>query len=330
MTLPGAPYAYYNEHDKFAAQWLRELIKKGLVMDGEVDERDIQDVKPDDLVGFTRCHFFAGIAGWDYALQLAGWPINQPVWTGSCPCQPFSVAGQRKGFADKRHLWPDFYRLIQERNPATIFGEQVGSKDGLEWLDRVRTDLENQNYAFGAADLCAASVGSPHIRQRLYWMANSDMPGQWSREQPVHHWMRERDERVENARHEQKRRSSRSGKEESRRALYNASRSGSNTEGMGDSSSSGSQEQWGEYSPSGERCSGLSGFAMQASVPEWNGPTVALECADGYRRASSQPDAFPVAHGVLKRMGKLRGSGNAIIPQVAAQFIRAYIETQVR
>ena len=165
--------AWYNEIDPYAAQWLRNLIAAGHIAPGVVDERSIIDVRPDDLVGFTQCHFFAGIGGWSHALRLAGWPDDRPVWTGSCPCQPLSVAGQRKGHADERHLWPAFHRLIAECRPATVFGEQVAGKDGREWLAAVRADLEGDGYACGAADLCAAGVGAPHIRQRLYWVAHA-------------------------------------------------------------------------------------------------------------------------------------------------------------
>ena len=84
---------YYNEHDAKAAAWMRELIKEGLIADGDVDERSIVDVQPGDLAGYTQCHWFAGIGGWSLALRLAGWPDDRPVWTGSCPCQPFSSAG---------------------------------------------------------------------------------------------------------------------------------------------------------------------------------------------------------------------------------------------
>lgn len=163
--------AYYNENDPFAAAWLRELMRAGLIADGDVDDRSIEDVQPDDVRGYVQCHFFAGIGGWSYALRLAGWSDDRPVWTGSCPCQPFSAAGRRKGTADKRHLWPQFFRLIRECRPAIVFGEQVASKDGLAWLDAVCTDMEGSGYAAGAADLCAAGVGAPHIRQRLYWCA---------------------------------------------------------------------------------------------------------------------------------------------------------------
>jgi DNA (cytosine-5)-methyltransferase 1 len=161
--------AYYNEIDPYAAQWLRNLISAGHIAPGDVDERSITDVRPADLAGYTQCHFFAGIGGWSYALRLAGWPDDRPVWTGSCPCQPFSAAGKGKGFADARHLWPDFFRLIFERRPAVVFGEQVASPLGREWLAGVRNDLERTGYAVGAADLCAPCVGAPHPRRRLYF-----------------------------------------------------------------------------------------------------------------------------------------------------------------
>lgn len=162
--------AYYNEFDKFAANWLRSLIAEGLIADGDVDDRPIQEVKPDDLKGYTQCHFFAGIGGWSYAARLAGWPDERPLWTGSCPCQPYSTAGARRGDDDPRNLWPVFKRLIAECSPTDVAGEQVASKDGRVWLAGVRSDLEKLGYAVGAADLCSAGVSAPNIRQRVYWI----------------------------------------------------------------------------------------------------------------------------------------------------------------
>ena len=166
-------WTYYNDNDEKVCAWVRELIKEGLVTDGEVDCRPIQSVQSEDLRGFARCHFFAGIAGWDYALRLAGWPDDRPVWTGSCPCQPFSIAGKKAGFNDERHLWPDWYRLIRDSRPPVIFGEQVSSKDGLVWWDLVKADLELSNYASFAVDIPACAFGGPHRRQRLFWVAET-------------------------------------------------------------------------------------------------------------------------------------------------------------
>lgn len=172
--------AYYNEHDPFAAAWLRELIAARLIAPGEVDERDIQDVRPDDLRSFRQCHFFAGIGVWSYALRKAGWPDDRHVWTGSCPCQPFSPAGARAGFSDERHLWPHWHHLIRELRPGHVFGEQVASKDGYAWLDLVQTDMEALGYAFGPVVLPTAGFGAPHARHRTFFvgLAYADMPDQ--------------------------------------------------------------------------------------------------------------------------------------------------------
>ncbi|WP_410738797.1 DNA cytosine methyltransferase [Citrobacter freundii] len=167
------PAAYYNEIDSFAAQWLRNLIAGGHIAPGEVDERSIEDVTPDDLRGFTQCHFFAGIGVWSHSLRLAGWPDDKPAWTGSCPCQPFSAAGKGDGFADERHLWPHFFHLISERRPQHVFGEQVASGNANTWFDLVQTDLEGMGYAFGLVPFTSAGVGAPHIRERAYWVAES-------------------------------------------------------------------------------------------------------------------------------------------------------------
>lgn len=167
--MPG--WSYYNEHDPAKQAWLLELMKADLIAPGDIDGRDIRDILPNDLAGYSQHHFFAGIGVWSHALRLAGWPDDRPVWTGSCPCQPFSAAGGRKGTADERHLWPALFHLVERHRPGVILGEQVASKDGLAWLDLVSADLEGTGYAVGAVDSCAAGFGAPHIRQRLYLAA---------------------------------------------------------------------------------------------------------------------------------------------------------------
>lgn len=165
--------AYYNEIDPYAADWLRNLIAAGHIAPGDVDERSIEDVHPDDLRPYTQCHFFAGIGVWSYALRRAGWPDDRPVWTGSCPCQPFSAAGKGTAFDDERHLWPAWHWLISECRPPVVFGEQVASKDAEPWLDLVQTDMEALAFAIAAVAFPSASVGAPHIRDRTYFVAHA-------------------------------------------------------------------------------------------------------------------------------------------------------------
>jgi DNA (cytosine-5)-methyltransferase 1 len=281
--------AYYNEIDAGAAQWLRNLIAAGLIAPGDVDERSISDVRADDLVGYDQCHFFAGIGGWSYALRLAGWPDDRPVWTGSCPCQPFSSAGRGGGFDDSRHLWPEFFRLIRERRPSVVFGEQVASALGRGWLSAVRADLESVGYAVGAADLCAAGIGASHIRQRLYWVADRDRGG-LSRD----------GERDGDAQPRQGQRDDAGGRGEVRGGLADANHA--RLEG---------------------RRGGGDGTAQR---PAWSSRMV--DCSDGKSRpVPTQPGLQPLADGVPGRIVALRGAGNAIVPQLAAEFVSAWCET---
>ena len=178
--------AYYNEIDPYAAQWLRNLIAAGHIAPGDVDERSIVDVRPDDLRGYRQCHFFAGIGGWSRALRLAGWPDERRIWTGSCPCQPYSVAsvavGGAQGQSDERHLWPPFFGLVRECRPSELLGEQVESALKWGWWDGVALDLEAEGYACGAAVLRSDVWG--HERKRLYWLAVAGREGRQGH-QPV-------------------------------------------------------------------------------------------------------------------------------------------------
>lgn len=179
--------AYYNEIRPYAAEWLRGLIAAGRIAPGDVDERSITDVRPDDLRGYRQCHFFAGIGGWSLALRLAGWEDERPVWTGSCPCQPYSVASLTgegaQGQGDERHLWPPFFLLVREQRPPKLYGEQVASAIPWGWWDEVALDLEAQDYATAAAILRADAVGADHERKRLYWTAHAGGEGREGSEQ---------------------------------------------------------------------------------------------------------------------------------------------------
>lgn len=346
--------AYYNEHDPFAAAWLRELIKDGQIADGEVDERSIVDVQPGELRGYTQCHFFAGVGGWSLALRLAGWPDERPVWTGSCPCQPFSAAGKGVGADDPRHLWPAWFRLIRECRPATVLGEQVAAAIGHGWLDLVSDDVEGEGYAIGAVCLPTASVGAFHLRQRLWFVAESDdarhegvgceaihggrvsagsvasLDGCGDVGELAHTDGGERRQGIAPAEQPQESTAARGA-----------------TVGMGDSASGGQRIDGGAPRHAGH--------ADEPNTPFWS-TAIWHPCRDGKSRPvhpgihplvwSVKSGNVEVANGVSRglvrggdsggtfnandspeaRVGRLRGYGNAIVPEVAAEVIRAYME----
>lgn len=122
-------WAYYNEIDPYCVVFLKNLIRYGLIPNGDVDDRDIREVQPADLVGYAHCHFFAGVGGWARALRIAEWPDERAAWTGSCPCQPHSSAARGRNVAPD--LWGPFCRLIAARAPGVVFGEQVANAGSM-------------------------------------------------------------------------------------------------------------------------------------------------------------------------------------------------------
>jgi len=326
--------AYYNEFDPYAAQWLRNLIEEGHIAPGVVDERSIEDVLPDDLRGFTQCHFFAGIGVWSLALRRAGWPDDRPVWTGSCPCQPFSAAGAGTGFADERHLWPAFFHLITQCTPSIIFGEQVACKAVGPWIDLVHADVEAMGYAFGAVAFPSAGVGAPHIRDRLFWAADADNERLERRREPgserAAEWLarpcgvvgRLADTNGGNTGTE---------RQQCGRQQRQQPQDGGGCE-LGRLGDAEGMRREGECLRAG---TGLpQGGVAQAGDPVCPGPVNGiwrnadwLGCRDGKWRPV-EPGTFPLAHGTPSRVGRLRAYGNAINAEAARVFIEAVMECQ--
>lgn len=322
--------AYYNEIDPYAAAWLRNLIAAGHLPPGEVDERDIRDVASDDLRQFRQCHFFAGIGGWALAARLAGWPDDRELWTGSAPCQPFSVAGKGKAQADDRHLWPDLFRLIRSCRPAVFMGEQVAAAVGKDWFDGVRADLDSIGYACGGVVVPACAVDAPHRRDRLWFVADAEL------QHRPHSLSSARDHGDSNRRQQDTSASSghcrsgamadaycergqvhsHSGWREERSAAREISGSSGACDGaMADTYESGASEEQTERGR--EQC--------RSGVHPWARHSL-LVGADGKARRV-EPGIRLLAHGVPARVGKLRAYGNAIVPQVAAEVIGAYMDT---
>ncbi|WP_394132239.1 DNA cytosine methyltransferase [Marinobacter nauticus] len=325
----------------------------GEIAPGVVDERSIEDVSPDDLREFTQCHFFAGIGVWSLALRRAGWPDDRPIWTGSCPCQPFSASGKKSGFADERHLWPHWYWLIDECRPTDIVGEQVANKDAGPWIDLVQADLEALDYAFGCTPFPSAGVGAPHIRDRAYWMGHANNPGlegHGSRYSPS---VGQRESTVRPVAEASE--SSRLGNTSSPGSLpvsqpgVYCSEEGtgsrdveserpSTSGGLGNTEGEGRRER----SPDTTRCNQrgkkekLEQRLRDGSVLDNNGsagPTNGfwgtadwLFCRDGKWRPV-EPGTFPLAHGAPARVGRLRAYGNAINAEAATVFIEAVKDT---
>lgn len=292
--------SYYNEIDPYAAQRIRDLIADGRIPAGDVDERSVLDVCPSDLDGYDQHHFFAGIAGWPLALRLAGVPDTYPVWTGSCPCQPFSASGQRKGFADERHVWPFWFHLISQCRSARIFGEQVAGPDGFAWLDLVQADMEGVGYAFGKSVLPAACVEAPHERHRIFFLADATRFGreQWGPESVV---------------------------------ARSSGRFGGGSDAARDFSDADSTRQSIGEGVAGIQCATNGASERQDAISHrydfsntYGEPSLwTPEPWRERRHWAVEPSMGRVADGVSDRVDKLRCLGNAIVPQVAAAFIEA-------
>ena len=321
--------AYYNEFKPEAAHMLRELIHEGLIADGEVDERSITEVSSDDIKGFTQCHFFAGIGGWSVALRLALWGDDRPVWTGSCPCQPFSSAGKQKGHGDERHLWPHWARLIRECSPPIIFGEQVAGAIAFGWWDDVSADLETEGYACASAVLPACSVGKPHKRDRLWFVADRYSGGcdaaSLDRQHSEKHHTESRGS-MGDTQH--------NGWDGRQSANRNGCHVQGSTQGQNcsiESSGAGEPKHVADTECRGRQGQGALG-EPQHPAPSSNGKANQfvddsarlrwIECPDGKARPV-EPSIRLLAHGVQHRAPVLHAFGNAIVPQVAAEFIKA-------
>lgn len=343
----------FNDFEEFCCHWMHNLFcsdSPGFF----TDNTPIQEISPQELGHFKRVHLFAGIGGWEYALRLAGWPEDWPVWTGSCPCQPFSGAGKGKGIEDERHLWPEMFRLIKECKPPVIFGEQVASPAGIEWMQSVQTDLEGEGYEVGQLDLCAAGFGAPHIRQRIFWVAYCLGEGlerlRWDGNRSDKSRRVQEDEAGSAAES-----CSNGWLDDTHGQHFPATRNEKGIENTGRASTfervadksgircgeSGSDKPNDGGNGASGNCSDRWTYPTQGfwSDPDW------LFCRDGKWRPV-EPGTFPLAHGVPRdlvklcpwisrvddrsarafRNGSISGYGNAIVPQVAAWFIKQVME----
>lgn len=321
--------AIYNEIDRNACAWLRQLIAMNKITSGNIAETSIHNMPGpwsawlEEPQCFAWVHWFAGIGGWDLALQMAGWPKHKQIWTASCPCQPYSIAGKQKGNSDERDLWPDFFRVVKHFRPTTVVGEQVSSAIRAGWMDRLQKDMEAEGYTVGHIVLGAHSVNAPHQRQRLYWFAttknlvpNADAnehrcPEQfnesreWDSSEPGHcpviDWSDIRNSRLDDFSGERR---------ERRRRIHRVSKNARINK-------AGNWQEWERFV---SKSDGKSRPIEPGVAPVVDG------LPRGVVPSSYRGLEIDANNSAEARTMRIRGYGNAIVPQVAATFVRGLMD----
>lgn len=282
--------AYYNEIDPYCCRVLRKQIAAGNLPAGDVDERDIRDVRTSDLAGYGAVHLFAGIGGIPLGLRMGGMADDFPIITGGFPCQDISNAGKRAGIDGARSgLWSEYARIVRDVRPAYVLVENVAALLG-RGISRVLGDLAEIGYDAEWHCIPAAAVGAPHIRDRVFILAYSQCdplqrdrePGQLAGAQNSYQ----------------------STEEERQRVWYATGDSG---QALADANS----PEW-RTIPKGRD-------VLDRNDPRWEeapGGLSAFRQDAGWRQWAIEPAICRVVDGVPHRVDRLRGLGNAVVPQV--------------
>ena len=241
---------------------------------------------------------FPGIRIFEDVRQFPATEFREPfLLTGGYPCQPFSQAGKRRGAEDDRHLWPSMFGIIRTSRPNWILAENVAGHVTLG-LDEVLADLEGEDYAVQPIIVPACAVDAPHRRDRVWILGNAKRDsGNASREIAF----TDSDGRLRELAIK---------KIQTRR---NAFANGGNA--FADSNIKRLEGQTSKRIQKAERREDK--FCDEFS---------SRDCRGGARFWSAEPNVGRVAHGIPRRVDRLRGLGNAIVPQVAYEIIKAMIE----
>ena len=224
-------------------------------------------------------------------------PID--IITGGYPCQPFSVAGSQRGEKDKRHLWPDMFRIVKECKPTWVIGENVSGHIKLG-LDTVLQDLESEGYSVRAFSISASSIGANHQRERVWIVAHSNLEN-----------TRQHGRRIESTWDTESigSRASEETEWSSDSNKINGSSEGASI--VGESSDTNSQGLQGRRSE------------QQLRKDETERPT----SWDSWWE--SEPSVGRVANGIPHRVDRLKGLGNSLVPAIPYAIGRAILEEEL-
>ena len=246
---------------------------------------------------------------------------NIDIITGGYPCQPFSVAGSQKGEQDPRHVWPEMFRLIQELRPAFVIGENVSGHIKLG-LDTVLENLESEGYNARTFSISAASIGANHKRERVWTLAYSNDKGIRARfgrsnydyEKKGRVWSFDRrrsesdDEWSNSSTTETEALDVADTQSEGRRKPGHFNKEKRNKESSATQSQSSSSD--GANTNSKRRRLWETGSEDAEDVGQSSRGQETLGWWD------VEPDVGRVGHGIPQRVDRLKGLGNAVVPQI--------------
>ncbi len=238
--------------------------------------------------------------------------------TGGFPCQPFSIAGSRKGTNDNRHLWPEMFRLIKELKPRWIIGENVRNiisiQDGMVF-ENVCTDLEGEGYEVRAFNIPAAGIGAPHKRERIWIVANSRRT---LRERSKFQGENANESKQEDANQYQRSSSTPTDNvANTHTRLSNGSIEKVQSGGQTFVTSSQRTDVAYTYSQRQQEQCGPESIQKERNEPQRSSGQ------EGHTGWEFEPDVGRVANGISGRVHRLKALGNSIVPQIAKEIGRA-------